>query len=322
MPTPREYDKKICQAITVNSSEQLAAVLAEMKIRSLGVNAVMKKNYLELVCTANSSPQLYGQLLRAGISQIQGLIGRNPLLFAAADEQNYSLVHELIAGGASVNISGISELPSGLDGPAPDGTTNSPTAPIKMPLVCAALTQYKYCAPTQEFVMRLLEVPGLDCRREDEVGNNAFVYAAAYGSPAVAEKMLALDPHGFSHAQNKNLITGAVFNYNTSMADYLLNQRQGSPNEVSATGQKDSLEILLTLHNNWAAGVNDWISARATQDSARGQIEELYQLLIKHGAKLEARHKPYLAAAQRFRHSFITGNPREKAPGWLGSEKS
>ena len=297
------FDSDIIAALRENDFSTLSESLDKIEAAQLNINELMSSNYLQVARDNNCDDAIFELLLGASVDQEAKLISPNPVLFQAALDYDQELIDVFLDAGAHVNIKGFIEIDSNLEGHPPTARRQ-----LEVPLICAMISRYRYEGSNQDIADALLRTPGnpgVDLTLTDENGNNAFSYAAAFGTVDLLDRLRAIDPQGFADYSNKNLCQIAVYNENKATLDYLLRNKLADPNEVSALSGRDTLEVFYEAHNNWAVDVDKWEADRADDSSESKILKGLYASLVQYGAKSSARHAKLFDKAMQLRNAFI-----------------
>ena len=143
----------------------------------------------------------------------------------------------------------------------------------------------------RDMLAAILKTPGVDLLQQDENGDNAYAYAAAFGTEKLM-KALAKRNKKITEDNNCNLINAAVNNERFDNIKHLI--RNGADvNQISKVTGRDPLGILLGRYEDVIIDYEDdktlrgkELAKKVRQDPLHKDLAKILRLLIQSGAKL------------------------------------
>ena len=319
MKTTETYNKEILTAIENKDPAKLQNVLGEMKTHGVGINDCMTtENYLEAAYGYRAQDEISVLLLDAGVDNHKLLSESNAPLYHLMDRGEVERVKLFVEHGADVNFACITEeYETHLEGKYDVDIRNNTATPIEAeheddyrhhysiekPFICAAIENY-FDEEGNRIVKILLTAPNLDLLNYDEIHDNAFSYAVAYGDAALLKELATREPKIVTATNNHNLLNIAIHNLNLDTFKHLLTEHNVDPNEVSRVGTEDSLGKLLRRHNYLLENASEHVKEQDARELST--LGEMYKLLIAHDAKISAKTQKHYDRALALKSSFVS----------------
>ena len=317
------YNEKIIDAIHSNDSKKLKKSLKQIKSKNIDINACMiTDNYLEEAYDYDASNDIFELLLKHQPAPSKNLKDANAVMYRVALRADLELFKLFIKHAADVNIHGINEHETNLEGVyntenyeqaleehETGSNDNKEIYSIEKPLICAVLEGWGYGQAEKNIAAALLKSKNLELLNRDELKDNAFSYAVAYADVKMLKKLIKKDKRVIERSENlnKNLISIAVHNEQYANLKFLLKSKI-KVNDISHVSKKDGLFCLLEKHNNYVEELNEkYTDKKAIQNDKKYiNLKKIYNLLIKNGAQLSNLHIDELKKAKKIKHSFIS----------------
>ena len=327
MTNYKDVDAKIMEALDAREPARLEELLTELRAQGEDISKCLgEHNYIEYAYNIRAPQACYESLLRAGASSIARIKNRNAPLYRAVSRGDLPIAQSLIENGAAVNIWGANSaeeyylegfydinIKTGVITPRftePAAEDHEKGAPITKPLICAAIENY-YSPEGREIIDHLLARSDLKLLSSDELKDNAYSYAVAYGDSELLTRLTRLEPKIIDYAGNNNLLNIAVENGKYENLRYLLEEIKIPVNSRSKVWAQDCLEKLLEIHNEqielYLEGYPDSATLKKviTEDRRLAGLVNMFTLLRKHGVVFTAISKKRYAAANEIEHSIL-----------------
>ena len=325
----KDYDKKIIAALEQRDPAKLTTVLAELKEKGLDINECLGDyNYLEYAYDVNAPLDCYELLLQAGASSTEQIRAGAAPLFRAVIATREDAALTFIRYGGEINMWGncggteiylegfydvnleTREVTPIFEAPDPDPDYENKAEPISKPLICVAIENY-YRNDAKRILAALLERPDLNLLASDELNDNAYSYAVAYGDVRLLKKLEELEPKIINYEKNNNLLNIAVENGQYENMKYLLENGKVEINASSRVWPEDCLEKLLQIHNheisNYVQGYRE--EAKAVEviksDERLATLAKMFTLLKSYNIKFSEASERYYTAALKMKHGVL-----------------
>ena len=297
-----KYDESIKNAINNNDLKSLRASITALKKDGIAINDCMEShNYLEMAYDGNADRLILKTLLNEGVDPYKAIMNEvNSVIYRVMVNNDIDTMKFFLHNGADPNTIGIDDLELSLEycnDPASDRYWGDQEVESReKPLLCAAIEYMANNKEVKKMITCLLNSPDIDLLRRDQLGDNAFAYAAAFGDTKLMEKLFKMDKNVIN-TENNNLINAAVNNENYDNLKFLVD-RGIDVNAISKDGKRDGLSILIDRHNDiMEFHINSLdrekkdlaknIEGRTKNDKRYKNLRKMLKLLLSKGANIE-----------------------------------